>query len=382
MPSPIAGQNFRIDNSNLENAMHTSSLALTKPDSDKYIEMIEAALSSVAPSHVEIAIAYATHSGVAVLTSALAESASWRKAHKRWLVGIDYCRSDPVALQHLQQLPRSEVRIYDGDYVVKRSECTPRISYHPKLYLFRRQKKSALILGSGNLSRTGLEIGVEAGASILVTRAEDIRPIQKWFSSLWRNACPWQEVKESYSAQYLSRNNRQSPIVLEDDMVPGSAIKSGQLTPRQLRQLRVCQHLWIEAGNLHKNLGADSPGNQLMLKRNTRVFFGFAAQDLQRDSRIGSIEIEFNGQTRYDCSLRFSNNHMDVLTLPIPGMDGPTKYDQETLCFTRTGLYKFSLELGTNLDVSRWKRKSRAINGLFEMKRGRKMKKGRKWGVY
>lgn len=338
--------------------------------------MIEAAFSSVAPSRVEIAIAYATHSGVAVLTSALAESESWRKAHKRWLVGIDYCRSDPVALQHLQQLPRSEVRIYDGDYVVKRSECIPRISYHPKLYLFRRQKKSVLVLGSGNLSRTGLEIGVEAGTSVLVTRAEDIRLIQRWFASLWRNACPWQDVKELYSAQYLSRSNRQSPIVLEDDMVPESAKKSGQITPKQLRRLRVCQQLWVEAGNLHQNRGVGHPGNQLMLKRNTRVFFGFPAQDLQRDSRIGSIEIEFNGQTRHDCPLRFSNNHMDVLTLPIPGTEGPTKYDQKTLCFSRIGPRKFRLELGKKSNVPQWKRKSRSIDGLF------KMRSGRKWGVY
>lgn len=159
-------------------------------------------------------------------------------------------------------------------------------------------------------------------------------------------------------------------------MVPESAEKRGQITPKQLRKLRVCQQLWVEAGNLHENRGVDNPGNQLMLKRNTRVFFGFPAQDLPKDSKIGSIEVEFNGQTRHDCSLRFSNNHMDVLTLPIPGTEGPTKYDQETLCFTRMGLRKFRLELGKKPRVLQWKRKSQAIEGLF------KMKSGRQWGVY
>ena len=113
-----------------------------------------------------------------------------------------------------------------------------------------------------------------------------------------------------------------------------------------------------------------------MLKRNSRVFFGFPAHDLQIDSAIGSVAIEYGGQPRPDCSIRFSNNSMDVLTLPIPKTEGPPKYDQETLCFEQTGVRQFRLVMAKKGDVSKWKRQAKVVGGYF------KMKSGREWGVF
>ena len=356
--------------------MPVVDLTVTNANSGKYVEMIRHAYQEAVPSHMDAAVAYTTHSGVAELISTLSELDGWRKTRKRWLVGIDYCRSDPTALDYLNRLPASHLRIHDGTFVSQRSGCAPRVSYHPKLYMISGPERSAVVVGSGNLSHTGLTLGIEAGVSILDTNADNLSSAKTWFSRHWRRASVWETVKERYCREYASLKNRQTPMASEDDSVPEIAGNRGHISPEQLRQLRVCQNLWIEAGTLTKNRGRRNPGNQLMLKRNSRVFFGFPASDLTRDSLIGHVAIEFDGQVRPDCSLRFSNNHMDVLTLPVPDAGGPPTYDNEILCFKRIDVRTFRLRLGTRRKASDWKRRSLMINASLALR------SGRKWGVY
>ena len=241
-------------------------------------------------------------------------------------------------------------------------------------YMIRGPEHSAVVVGSDNLSYTGLTVGIGAGVSILDTKAENLSTARNWFSRHWRQAAVWGTIKERYCREYASLKNRKTPMASEDDSVPEIAGSRGQISPEQLRQLRVCQNLWIEARTLTRNRGSVNPGNQLMLKRNSRVFFGFPASDLTRDSLIGHVAIEFDGQVRPDCSLRFSNNHMDVLTLPVPDAGGPPTYDDEVLYFKRIDVRTFRLRLGTKRDVSNWKRRSLMINASLTM-RG-----GREWG--
>ncbi len=301
---------------------------------------------------------------------------NWRRVRKRWLVGIDYCRSDPQALAHLHSLPRSEVRVHDGLFVARRSGCPPRVSFHPKLYLFRGRNGIGTVVGSGNLSQTGLRIGIEAAASIHCVSPRPMAPVTAWYKRLWAAATPLQEIENAYAREYAAFENRLRPTPVDDDVIPAGAGTHGQLAAAQLRQLRVCEYLWIEAGNLHLNRGPERPGNQLMLKRNTRVYFGFQASELEPDTAIGSVAIRYDVIERTDCSLRFSNNSMDVLTLPIPGDGGPDKYDREVLLFRRIGVRRFGLSLAHAGDVRYWKRESRRIDGIFQMT------SGRRWGVF
>ena len=356
--------------------MASMQLTATDPGDGSYLELIAEAYSHIQPTAMKAAVAYATHSGVAELLGRLAALDGWDQVSKRWLVGIDFCRSDPIALEGLDGLPRSNVRIYDGLFVVGRDRCIPRVSFHPKLYAFRRRRKEAVVAGSGNLSRTGLCVGVEAGLSVCDVPGRDARSLHGWFNRQWGLATPLPDIAVEYNDRFQSLENRIHPAPTEDDAAPESAGAQGQLTPDQLRKLKVCRHLWIQAGNLHLNRGPGRPGNQLMLKRNTRVFFGFPARDLDPDTALGHVAIEYAGNVRYDCSLRFSNNSMDVLTLPVPQAGGPAAYDQETICFERTGVRQFRLVLGAHHDVRRWKRKSRKIGGFF------RMSSGREWGVF
>lgn len=356
--------------------MHVQRLLATEANDHSYADLIAAACQDSAPTHVRIAIAYATHSGVGELCQCLEPIPSWRRARKQWLVGVDYCRSDPKALRHLDGLTSSQVRIYDGVFVCGRRGCAPRVSYHPKLYVFTRNGSSATVVGSGNLSHTGLRSGIEAAASIRSSNVASIRETIRWFRSMWRSATPLTSIAADYEDQYAAQDNRRQPAPVEDDAAPPSAGRRGQLTPAELRQLRVCDHLWIEAGNLHENRGNGRPGNQLMLKRNSRVFFGFQARELERDSPVGTVAIKYCSEERTDRSLRFSNNAMDVLTLPVPGDGGPAAYDQETLLFVRIGVRRFRLKLAQQGDKANWRRRSKSIGADF------RMSSGREWGVF
>jgi hypothetical protein len=355
--------------------MQVEQLLGTNPNDSAYVGLIRDACAAQAHTRMQAALAYATQSGVAELCRRLGDVPGWQGLRKQWMIGIDYCRSDPQALSHLEALPQSEVRIFDGAFVSRREGCAPRVSYHPKLYIFSGGAASAAVVGSGNLSQTGLRVGVEAAASVRGT-AQGITPIRLWYRRLWRTATPLANIELDYVARYSARPNRERPAPVEDDIVPVGSGARGQLTPVQLRQLRVCQHLWIEAGNLHANRGIGQPGNQLMLKRNSRVFFGFPAKDLEPDTAIGSVSVRYQAFVRPDCSLRFSNNSMDVITLPIPGQGGPAAYDQEVLLFKRTGVRTFDLAIGTAAQAAAWRRSSERIDASFVMS------SGRAWGVF
>lgn len=350
----------------------TTRLLGTTADDGQYLDLIRSAYEQIKPQRICVAVAYATHSGVADLDDALSDLPRWKKAAKQWLVGVDYCRSDPFALAHLGGLPKSKVRVFDGHFVASRNGCVPRHSFHPKAYLLLGSRKSAAVVGSGNLSRTGLQHGIEAAAAVRETAA--IEDLQSWFRSQWRSAAPLGQVETHYRGQYESAANRRTPQALEDDAAPESASGGVQLGPSHLRKLRVCQRLWIEAGNVTRNRGPGLPGNQLMMKRNSRVFFGFAAKDLPKDSPLGEMTIEWGGRLHPGRTLRFSNNAMDVLTLPVPE-DGES-YDQQTLHFEQVGVRAFKLTTGSRTEAGRWKRRSQAVDGVLPMK-GK-----RQWGVY
>ena len=349
----------------------STQLLGTSADDGQYLELIRSTYRKTKPDRICVAVAYATHSGVADLDEALSSLSRWGKANKQWLVGIDHCRSDPLALSHLNKLPRSKLRIFDGEFVANRNGCVPRHSFHPKAYLLFGSSKSAAVVGSGNLSRTGLRHGVEAAASVRNSSA--VASLKFWFRSQWRTATPFGDVEAPYQRRYESIANRRHPQASEDDIAPESS-QGTQLKPHELRKLRVCRHLWIEAGNITRNRGPRLPGNQLMMKRNARVFFGFAARDLPTDTSIGNVAIERDGQWWRDRSLRFSNNAMDVLTLPVP--EQGQAYDQQTLHFEQVGVREFKLTIGNKAESRRWKRRSQSVEGHLPMK------SSRLWGVY
>lgn len=341
---------------------------------------------------MKAAVAYATHGGVLVLEKACrdANPTIWTKIKKQWLVGIDYCRTEPLALQRLMELPNSEVRIHAGTEVLERKSCMPKIPFHPKTYLVQGKLCIGAICGSGNLSANGLTRGHEIGNLMLTIRPKKPEEIMVrkiclelacWYENSWKDANSAQSIIKAYSTVYENAEHLKNSAPTDDDSGDTSTInkrrgRRNALDPDDLRKLRTCKHFWIEAGNLHENLGQGKPGNQLMLTRMTRVFFRFQAQDLERDTFVGYVRVEYDKKIKNDCALRFSNNSMDVVSLPIPGDGGPEKYDQENLLFEKQSSDVFLLSIGSSRDKNRWISYSKKIDGYHEMT------SGRKWGVF
>jgi hypothetical protein len=113
-----------------------------------------------------------------------------------------------------------------------------------------------------------------------------------------------------------------------------------------------------------------------MMKRLSRVFFGFPPDVVHENSHIGDVDVGFNGKAYRRFSLTYSDNKMEKLVLPIPGAGGPPGYDGQVLLFTRCKPGGFALFVGNKAQRTLWHKKSSAIDGCF------KMSSGREWGVF
>jgi HKD family nuclease len=358
---------------------------IAQPASRTTLDAIEAILKRGSFESLDVAAAYATSGGVHDLIGRINATlgGAWGGVKKRWITSFDYCRTDPVALDALLSLPESSVRVHDAQFCLANNGM-PKVPFHPKAFLFRCPDRDYALTGSGNLSRSGLSKGVEAGLTLAVKRSNPVEPtsaasikaLRTWYSSTWNNATPLSgTLLKQYSKLFDSADNLKRPTPTEDDLA-SSETASGALSSRDLQKLRVCRTFWIEAGNITKNRGPRLPGNQLMMKRLSRVFFGFDSSAVPENTLIGTIEISFNNGEVSHYSLTYSDNKMDKLNLPMPGSVGPASYDNEYLLFTQVAPQVFSLTLGTEAERATWLKKSKAIDGAF------KMASGREWGVF
>ena len=359
--------------------------SVTQPRGRSNLELLAETLNAAQFDQIDVAAAYVTTGGARDVLKMLESSLGTRWGHvrKRWVVALDYCRTEPLAMRMLSNAPRSSLRIHDGVRVLRQA-CNPKTPFHPKTFIFRGTGQHVVFAGSGNLSRSGLNTGNEVGLLLGyqpptrqqdVSAATQVQRVQDWYEDIWTAADRADEALfASYERIYDSTKNRRDPVPTDDDVVELRG--KGSLTPEELRKLRVCTHFWIEAGNVTRNLGPYSPGNQLMMKRLSRVFFGVPAADVPQNSPLTRVSIEYQRVVKVDCSLTFSDNGMDKLTLPIPGAGGPPSYDQQTLLFTRLSAGSFRLDIGTPAQIRDWIRRSRLIDGAYTMQGGRQ------WGVF
>lgn len=362
--------------------------AATQPGGDSNVQVIVNTMAAAHWDEVDLAFAYATTSGARLLITRAQAGASntWTSSQKRWLVGFDYLRSDPLALRTLRELPNSSVRVPNAHQVLASQACTPATPFHPKTIIYRRTGHAALFAGSGNLSRSGLLSGHELGVligSVPPRKAADgshmvaATAAADWFNALWQTSTPLTAaLLEAYDAVYQSVSNLEHPTPTDDD-APVQPRPGRTLTTLDLRKLRACKHYWIEALNITRNRGPHLPGNQLMMTPLTRVFFGVPAVGVPQNTALRHVQVQYDNLPAVEGSLTFSDNGMDKITLPVPGVSGPPQYDDRNLLFTRLGPSLFRLQLGTAAEKREWIRRSTAIEALHVMR-----PLGRRWGVF
>lgn len=287
----------------------------------------------VSADHFFGCFAYATQSGFRAFELRIGQD-FWRTTKSRWLFGIDYGRTDPRALREIARRANSEVRIYDGRYVVDRDGFFPRRDFHPKVTLVGNAASGTqgLVLGSGNFSYNGLQRSVEAGWATVASKKAEIdryiQPVSSEFEALWKAACPLGDIIDLYASRL-------------------TALVSSRDLKRVARSKDQRKAFWIEAGHVTLNRGAHRPGNQIFAPKGFREFFSLS-EAKKGSTLIGTITFETLIGPKIKKNYRDNDNKMEKLTLPMPEQHGFGVYDGKVLIFEPKG--KSFLMTATELD--------------------------------
>lgn len=345
---------------------------ITQPATATIAELSAALTPSV--TAFDASVAYVTFSGVRELLS-VSRLKQLRNIRKQFLVGIDWFRSEPAALDMLASLPNGHLRVVDGSYVISRPKCQPRRSFHPKAYLITAAR-STLIVGSANMSQNGLRASIEL--SLRTCDNTEIAAFREWFSSAWETATPWERLRANYREMYVTAKSREF-VFTDDDDVPADVMQIRWVNPETLRKARAAQNLWIDVGGLHNRDPQDLPGTDLQFPQMTRVFFGYPPRIVPGNTPLLDIPLTMSGAQAVTRPMVFNNaSSMDRLSLPVPGEGGwPAQYDFGCLLFTKAGDGTFLVKKAGQGERAEWRRLSMSTGFVDTMPRGQ-----REWGVF
>ena len=309
--------------------------------------LADASQRAEAYEYVDVAVAYASGKGVRLLDDKLS-SGTWSAARKRFLVSIDFGFTQPKALALLSELNNAEVRIPNGRAVLASPTLSPPSAFHAKAFAFRGEERhnlSALIVGSANLTASALSTGAEVITKQVWMGPQPTpdwwhlkraKPVLDWFEDTWETADPLSEVLDDYGSRYRSLPK---PRQLREEKTratrrylasPDKHVINGTLHV----QLAAARSLWVDGTSIIHNRG-DRPGNQLNTPRGTRIFFGFGSENVPRDTTLGHVDIRVGSYPYVERSIRFANNGMDIIGLPIPEQNGLDSYQNMFLVFSR-----------------------------------------------
>lgn len=340
--------------------------------------------STTAFDNSRVSVAFASWKGCQNLHKHLADSArSWISARKRWLVSIDFGQTSPDALTFLAQLRNSKVRISDGVALLN-SALVPKRAFHPKTFVLTGNEKSlapelAIVSGSANLTYGALNTNAE---HVFVSRrwgepdAHDqpvldaLSRFRRWWELAWSTATPYSDdFIGQYEAIYKPAKQLQ-----DAEELSGSFGRPGDTVVELDEGARwaASKFFWIEVGKLYKNRGPKRAGNQLDCRRGTRVFFGFPPNAVATNTVLGHIAIAYTGKPAQLRSVKFGDNAMDKVNLPVPGESGPESYDDSVLHFERTARDRYALSKHPVSTAEKWASKSKRQGLSYSLAGGRR----------
>jgi hypothetical protein len=280
--------------------------------------------SSLSPSEFLGCYAYARQSGFRAFELSIGDD-FWASTASRWLFGIDYGRTDPKALREIAKRENTDIRIFDGAWVVEQDGFWPRRDFHAKVAVMENAEAatSGMVLGSGNFSYNGLKRSVEAGATFISASgegiAEQVAFAKRAFDDLWESSTPLADVLERYE---LRRSQHESDADARKPKKPAGKVRA----------------FWIEAGYVTKNRNENVPGNQIFFPRGFSEFFGFKLKkNEKKNAVIGRITFRTAVGDPVTNNLRLNGNSMEKISLPIPETHGFGVYDGKVLVFERAG---------------------------------------------
>ncbi|GGK97267.1 hypothetical protein GCM10007382_16920 [Salinibacterium xinjiangense] len=336
--------------------------------------------------HVDIAVAYASTKGVRLLKERLS-SGAWTASTKRFLVSIDFGFTQPNALKALSELDNSEVRIPNARAVLDSSVLRPPSAFHAKIFMFGGEEWKdlrALIVGSANVTASALSTGAEvvtkqiwrnnSSRTVAWEHLKRAKPVVDWFEDTWDSADLLADVLDEYRQRYRAlpkprippeETTRTTRVFLAS---PTEHVITGILPV----QLAAAKSLWVDGSSIIRNR-KPRPGNQLNTPRGTRVFFGFDSRNVSKNTTLGYVEIRISGHDYVKKrSIRFADNGMDIIGLPIPERYGVGTYQDTILIFTRDPTHaRFTLTVTDQAGLAD-RRAAAANNVELSMSHGRR----------
>jgi len=162
-----------------------------------------------AASKICLGTAFAHWSGWEILEGAISGS----KAEIFLLAGTSFFQTEPKVLREWLKLTRSK----DAKAAL---HAEKEITFHPKVLIVEGQKNFAIV-GSGNLSRGGLQGNVECAA--FIESGAVLKELAKWFDGLFEAATPLRDgVISDYERKWKSLRKRTKELCdeqrkLQDD---------------------------------------------------------------------------------------------------------------------------------------------------------------------
>lgn len=134
------------------------------PTGLKLATEIQAALAAMQPDRLDVAVAYATKSGLNALRNSIG---TW-PGETRWVIGLDDAITEPDAIDELIAMPNAQVWLASLSSEGRR--------FHPKLYCFwtSTDAESALaVIGSANMTKHGLKRNGEMSVLLIAESADE-----------------------------------------------------------------------------------------------------------------------------------------------------------------------------------------------------------------
>ncbi len=166
---------------------------------------------------LDVAVAYATSSGIPALTGAIGRDIE----ASRWAIGIDDAVSQPSAIEHLRDMPGSEVRL---------ASSGPHFRFHPKIYQLwssARPEMCVSYVGSGNFTSNGLARNVEAGVVLSAESVKETGMLRGQWQAMWDGGHPLDQAgldvyRTAYESLRAARKKLDKEVkdkVLDDNLI-------------------------------------------------------------------------------------------------------------------------------------------------------------------
>ena len=151
-------------------------VAQGEPNGSTLAGAIKAALTGKNLDRLDVAVAYATRSGL----TALRNAADGFPEVSRWVVGLDDAITQPEALDDLLILPGAAVRLASLSAQGRR--------FHPKIYCFWSNLDAGAcvcVIGSANMTLHGLNRNSETAVILVAENADDANTLKSGWNSMW-----------------------------------------------------------------------------------------------------------------------------------------------------------------------------------------------------